>query len=63
MVCFNMSKVEKKIILFVYLYLGIMLIMVVSKVIILGVQRPFGEHTKRTGGPIHYALYEPGMVL
>jgi hypothetical protein len=31
-----------------------------AKVVIPGVRRPFGG---RAGGPVHYALYEPGGVL
>jgi hypothetical protein len=31
--------------------------------VILGVRRPFGGRIGRAGGPVHYALYEPGGVL
>jgi hypothetical protein len=33
------------------------------RVVIPGVRRPFGGHTGRAGGLVHYALYEPGGVL
>jgi hypothetical protein len=35
----------------------------VLRVVIPGVRRPFGGRTGRAGGPVHYALYEPGGVL
>jgi hypothetical protein len=34
-----------------------------ARVVIPSVRRPFGEHTGRAGGLVHYALYEPGGVL
>jgi hypothetical protein len=33
------------------------------RVVIPGVRRSFGGRTGRAGGPVHYALYEPGGVL
>jgi hypothetical protein len=35
----------------------------VDRVVILGVRRPFGGRTGWVGGPVHYALYEPGEIL